>query len=90
MKNRDKVIKSVITSFLALAAADASATSGDVPAAQTERCYGIAKAGMNDCKTFTASCGGSATKDKQPDAFILVPKGLCNKIVGGSLKPHKG
>lgn len=43
---------------------------------------------MNDCATATASCASSATKDKQKDAFILLPKGLCDRIVGGSLKPE--
>ncbi|NNM60078.1 MAG: DUF2282 domain-containing protein [Legionellales bacterium] len=50
-----------------------------------EKCYGIAKAGMNDCKTATASCAGSATKNNASDAFLFVPKGLCNRIVNGSL-----
>lgn len=50
-----------------------------------EKCYGIVKAGMNDCATSSASCASSATKNSQPDAFLFVPKGLCSKIVGGSL-----
>lgn len=40
---------------------------------------------MNDCATATASCASSATKDGQKDAFILLPKGICERIVGGSL-----
>lgn len=64
-------------------------TSTDALAAEKmEKCYGIAKAGMNDCQTATASCAGSATKDRQSDAFLLVPKGTCNKIVDGNLKPQ--
>lgn len=54
---------------------------------QTEKCYGVTKAGKNDCKTSTAGCAGSATKDKQGDAFIFLPKGACEKLVGGSLTP---
>lgn len=61
-------------------------TASALPAQKTEKCYGIVKAGMNDCMTSTTSCAGSATKNSQPDAFLLVPKGTCNKIVGGSLK----
>lgn len=52
----------------------------------TERCYGIVKAGHNDCETATASCAGSSKIDGQQDAWILVPNGLCNKIVGSTLK----
>jgi uncharacterized membrane protein len=51
-------------------------------AADTEKCYGIAKAGKNDCKTASHSCAGQATKDG--DGFVSVPAGTCAKIVGGS------
>jgi uncharacterized membrane protein len=84
----NKIVKSAMTSFLALVAADTAVVSTSAMAAPTaqEKCYGIVKAGMNDCATRTASCAGSARKDNQKDAFIFVPRGLCNKIVGGSFK----
>ena len=56
---------------------------------QTEKCYGIAKATKNDCQTATSSCAGTAKTDGQTDAWIAVPKGTCDKIVGGSLMPKK-
>ena len=61
-----------------------------VPGAQAqenEKCYGIAKAGKNDCQTATHSCAGTATADAQPDSWIYVPKGTCEKIAGGALEP---
>ncbi len=54
-------------------------------AAKKEKCYGVVKAGKNDCATKTTSCVGSATRDGQKDAFIALPTGLCDKLVGGSL-----
>lgn len=51
-----------------------------------EKCYGVAKAGKNDCQTDTSSCAGTSKKDNQPDAWIAVPKGTCQKIVGGTAK----
>lgn len=51
-----------------------------------EKCYGIAKAGRNDCSTKNSSCAGSSTKDRQLDAFVFLPKGLCDRIVGGHLQ----
>lgn len=91
MKNKDKIIHSAIVSFLALAAANTTLAATDAATDKNmEKCYGIVKAGMNDCATATASCAGSSTKDNQPDAFVFVPKGLCDKIVGGSLNPKKG
>jgi uncharacterized membrane protein len=54
-----------------------------------EKCYGIAKAGQNDCFGVGNSCGGTSKKDRDPEAWIYVPKGTCNKIVGGELSPPK-
>ncbi len=77
--------KSVLVAT-AMAAALAMTT---VPAAQakdkSEKCFGVVKAGHNDCATATSSCMGTSTKDGQKDAWILVPKGSCEKIVGGNL-----
>ncbi|MGB0697435.1 MAG: DUF2282 domain-containing protein [Rhodospirillaceae bacterium] len=57
-----------------------------VHAADNEKCYGIAKAGKNDCQTSNTSCAGTSKVDNQGDAWIFVPTGTCEKIVGGSLK----
>lgn len=90
MKKMEKIIHSAITSVLAITAFNTLALPNHAMAApQTEKCYGIAKAGMNDCETTHSSCAGSAKTDSQGDAFLLVPKGLCNKIVGGSLAVKK-
>ncbi|MGE0356683.1 MAG: DUF2282 domain-containing protein [Burkholderiales bacterium] len=54
-----------------------------------EKCYGIAKAGQNDCGTATHSCAGLAKKDNAPDEWKYVAKGTCTKL-GGKLKPPAG
>jgi uncharacterized membrane protein len=53
-----------------------------------EKCFGIAKAGKNDCKSVTGahSCAGQSTTDNSPNEFKLVPGGECAKD-GGSLTP---
>src|SRR6516162_9937563 len=51
-----------------------------------EKCYGIAKAFMNDCSTASHGCGGEAKKDGDKHEWLFVPTGLCHKIVGGSTK----
>ncbi|MBT2968337.1 MAG: DUF2282 domain-containing protein [Candidatus Thiodiazotropha sp. (ex Ctena orbiculata)] len=57
-------------------------------AADTEKCYGVAKAGKNDCAAGPGtSCAGTSTVDAQGNAWMLVLKGTCDKIVGGSLDP---
>jgi uncharacterized membrane protein len=71
----------------ALAAAMAAAAAPTAQADDNEKCYGVAKAGKNDCKTATAACAGTSKTDAQADAWIYVPAGTCEKIVGGSLTP---
>jgi uncharacterized membrane protein len=60
---------------------------GVASAADTEKCYGVAKAGKNDCAAGPGtSCAGTSTTDAQGNAWMLVLKGTCEKIVGGSLE----
>lgn len=90
MKTVDFIIKSAITGLFTVAATLTVSTALADDTKQIsgmEKCYGIAKAEFNDCQTLTQSCAGSATKNNQTDAFIFLPKGVCNKIVGGSLTP---
>jgi uncharacterized membrane protein len=63
------------------------AQAADQPA--SEKCYGVAKAGKNDCQTPSNSCAGTNKMDGNHQAFVLLPKGSCEKIVGGSLTPGK-
>jgi uncharacterized membrane protein len=58
--------------------------------ASTEKCFGVARAGKNDCQTKYSSCAATAKKDNQRDAWLTVPKGTCEKIVGGSLTSSQG
>jgi len=77
----DKIVKCAVMSFISVTVSQAAISATP----QMEKCYGIVKAGMNDCQTAAAACSGSAAKDNQPDAFIFLEKGLCEKIVGGNL-----
>ncbi|WP_203454274.1 DUF2282 domain-containing protein [Legionella sp. MW5194] len=83
--NKEKIIRSAIGAFIA-ATVNQSVMAESAPP-PSEKCYGIVKAGMNDCATAKASCAGSATEDRQADAFILLPSGVCERIVGGQLTP---
>lgn len=87
MKHTHALIATAISSLVAFAAVTAS---GAVAAAEKkmemEKCYSIAKAGKNDCQTATSACAGTSKKDGEASAWLYVPKGTCEKIVGGSLK----
>ena len=53
---------------------------------KTEKCYGIAKAGKNDCASQgNNSCGGTSKRNGDAKAWVYVPEGYCERIVGGSL-----
>jgi uncharacterized membrane protein len=56
------------------------------PKGEQEKCYGVAKAGQNDCGTATHGCAGQAAVDNDPAEWRSVPKGSCEKG-GGKLSP---
>ena len=82
MKNT-ALIASAMAAVIGLGAA-VSAKAEDT---KNEKCYGVAKAGQNDCATASNSCAGTTTSDAAKDAFLYVPVGICAKIAGGSLMP---
>ncbi|MBD7923788.1 BufA1 family periplasmic bufferin-type metallophore [Xanthomonas bonasiae] len=76
-------VRNAATAALTLAAlvAGAAMAQGADPAAQPkpmEKCYGIAKAGQNDCKAGAGtSCAGTSKRDYQGNAWKNVPAGTC-------------
>jgi uncharacterized membrane protein len=86
MKKSDLMVAGAVASLLTFAVSLPAAAQN----AKAEKCYGVVKAGKNDCQTANSACAGTSTKDAQKDAWIYVPKGTCEKIVGGSLKATKG
>ena len=65
---------------LALAATQ-TAAAADKP--QMEKCGGVVKAGKNDCGTSKHSCAGQAKQGGDAEEWVYVPKGTCEKLVGG-------
>lgn len=67
-------------------ASAASAGPAPEPTFKAEKCYGIAKAGHNDCASAgNNSCAGTSHRDGERAAWIYVPAGTCSKIVGASM-----
>lgn len=56
-----------------------------------EKCYGIAKAGQNDCANLSGShsCAGQSKVDKAPDEWKYVAKGSCKDMGGMSADEAK-
>jgi len=78
-------LAAVISTGLAVASSQAMA-AGKM---KMVKCYGISKAGANDCggKATGHSCQGQSTVNGDPNEWLLVPKGTCAKIVGGDTMP---
>lgn len=75
-----------ISSLLTLGAAFSTPTfAADKP--DMEKCYGVAKAGKNDCAGAAHACAGQAKVDAGGKEFIALPKGTCARLTGGSLTP---
>ena len=86
--NRRFIITTALAAALATPALLSAQKPVPTPTWKAEKCYGLAKAGKNDCaSTGNNSCGGSSKINGDPKAWIYVPEGYCERIVGGSLKP---
>ena len=88
MPARRLIIASAVAAALSLPLS-AIAQPAPKPKFDAEKCYGVAKAGKNDCQTANSSCAGTSKRDGQGDAWIYVPVGTCDRIVGGSLQARK-
>ena len=78
------------TAFATLFAAGVGTAGSQVFAddrdhSKDEKCAGVIKAAKNDCATSKNACHGHATTDKDPEAWIYVPTGTCERIAGAHL-----
>jgi uncharacterized membrane protein len=68
-----------------------AATLAAQPVAQkdgTEKCYGVAKAGQNDCGTAKHACAAQGVKvDNDANEWKYVPKGTCVQMGGKTAAP---
>jgi uncharacterized membrane protein len=88
MKNRLIVASAVASAIAGTLVLSAHAGPAPEPTFKAEKCYGIAKAGKNDCASTGAnSCAGTSKANADPRAWIYVPAGYCERIVNASTKP---
>lgn len=81
--NKQQVLTVAIGGLLAFGVA--SGASAAEKKAETEQCFGVVKAGQNDCASKKAghSCAGQASRNNDTNDFVSLPKGTCAKIAGG-------
>jgi uncharacterized membrane protein len=77
---------------MAMAAAPVHAAShGGAMKAETEKCFGVAMKGKNDCKAGAGTtCAGTSKMDYQGNAWSMVPKGTCEKTMSKSSSTGNG
>lgn len=80
----NKIVKFAVTATVLSAISSVSYAAEDHHM-EEEKCFGIAKAGMNDCSPN--NCKGHAKVDGQGDSFVKLPKGICERLTNGSLEP---
>jgi uncharacterized membrane protein len=88
--NQRLIASSALASVLALGLVSGTQAADD-KAASKEKCYGIAKAGQNDCGNLsgTHSCAGQSKTDNAADEWKYVAKGTCAKLGGKSADEAK-
>ena len=78
--NQRHIVSSALASVLALGLVGTAAAQDK----GKEKCYGIAKAGQNDCANLSGShsCAGQSKVDMGADEWKYVAKGTCQKMGG--------
>ena len=89
MNKRSALVAAALVSVASIAAANPSMSAS--AKADKEKCYGVAKAGGNDCGSADGShsCAGQAKTDNAPSEWKFVAKGTCEKMGGKTTPPGK-
>ena len=85
--NQRLIVSSALASALALGLIGQAAAQDK----GKEKCFGIAKAGQNDCANLagTHSCAGQAKADGAVDEWKYVAKGTCKEMKGMTAEEAK-
>ena len=90
MNTRHNTLSAAVSSLLVLGLASGNAVANHTNPLEKnmEKCFGIAKAGKNDCagNKSAHACASRASKSGDPLDWVVLPKGTCEKISGGNLK----
>lgn len=83
------IVKTVMASILSAGVVVATQSAQAADKCPMEKCYGVSKQKMNDCAANGHACAGQATTSNDPNEWIYINKGSCERIPGGALKPAK-
>lgn len=86
--NHQATIQAAFAALFAVGVATAVTAQPVAQPKETEKCYGVAMAGKNDCGTAKHACAGQGAKvDKDPAEWKYVAKGSCEKAGGNMMAP---
>jgi uncharacterized membrane protein len=86
MQANKRLLASAVAGIVTLAAVSLPAMADNH---DKEKCFGVAKAGKNDCAAKGHACAGQSKADRDAQEFIYVPAGTCDRLVGGTTQPAK-
>ena len=90
MKSNSKVICAAVSSLLSMGLLAGTANAAESKdGGKMEKCYGVAKAGKNDCAANGHACAGQAKTDGDGNEWISLPAGTCERLINGSTNPKK-
>ena len=89
MNSTKTLLAAAIGTLMLTNLASAADMMGADKAAATEKCFGVAKAGKNDCAAPKHACSGQSKADSANTDWLKVPTGTCERLVGGMLKMAK-
>jgi uncharacterized membrane protein len=81
-------IQAAVAGLFALGLAASVSAAPVAPDASKDKCFGVAKAGQNDCAAGKHACAGQSAVDNDPVSWKYVAKGTCEKV-GGKMAPPK-
>lgn len=84
-----KIVNALVATALCVGVTSVSTQAMAKSTCPVEKCYGIAKKLKNECGTAKHACAGQAKTKNDPNDWIMVMKGNCDLIQGGSLTPPK-
>jgi len=86
MQVQQKMIQSAVAGLMLIGLVGATSVARADEA--KEKCFGVAKAGQNDCGSNMSkhSCAGQSKVDNDPADYKFVAAGTCAKM-GGTMKP---
>jgi len=85
MLSKKVLITTAITGLVAAHQLQVQAQPAPAPSFKAEKCYGVARAGKNDCAANGHACQTQAKTDGDGSEWIYVPAGTCERLVDGSL-----